>query len=234
MKACIVYTIKSILGNLWKIWLTVAIMIVEAIFVFNDVPLHKIESLSPIPLYSLLVFLLLINSGIIHSDFTKGKFDIIFGKPISKSGYLMAKFLGVAAVAFFWNLLNFFYLYILSIINQSERLSFYYLGENFLIHLFDIAAVTVTMIFISILVAKGIDIIVFYALIIAGDMLPVAVKTFPVWLGNYFLSFRYSGHFYRLLHNMESQWLLFFSGFVVITSILAISSHHILKNKVER
>ncbi|MCP4146612.1 MAG: hypothetical protein GY757_02580, partial [bacterium] len=50
MRACIVYSIKSILGNLWKVWLTVALMIVEGILVFNDVSLHKIESLSPVPL----------------------------------------------------------------------------------------------------------------------------------------------------------------------------------------
>ncbi|MCP4146588.1 MAG: hypothetical protein GY757_02460 [bacterium] len=131
-------------------------------------------------------------------------------------------------------MINFCYLYLLSLINQSERLSIYYLGENFLIHLFDITTVTIVMIFISILVAKGIDIIVFYALIIAGDMLPMAVESFPAWVGKYFLSFRYSEHFYRLLHNIDRQWLLFFIGFVSTTSILAISSYRILKNKVEK
>jgi ABC-type transport system involved in multi-copper enzyme maturation permease subunit len=233
MIALVLYSINSIYRNVWKKGLIFSVMFIEGIFVYYGADTYSATTLLPTPKYSLLFIILITCSGIINMDYTKGYLDVLFGKPISKINYLLGKYIGVLLVIIVWDILNFFYLNIISFIFQSKTLSIVYIGENILIHLLDIIAISVFMIFISTMVAKGIDIMVFFFIMIIGDMIKINNLFLPDWIGKYFLSFRFSDNLFNMTNNIDNNLILFIVGTSTMILLPSILAFFIFKHKVE-
>lgn len=232
MKAIVYYTINTILISKWKMVAILSIMVVEGISIISGASLIKITTPSPIPLYGAFFFLIFLNAGIIYSDFSIGKLELIFSKPVSKIGYFIGKFTAVFIVALIWDAINLLYLDLVTFIFQKKGIPLLYLGENFIFHLFNIVAVTIAIMFFSSFVATGIDSILFLITTAAAGILE-SNQIVPVWFTKYFIGFQFSTNSFRLFHEFESNWLQFFVGFFMTILVFGLAGFFILKKKIE-
>lgn len=232
MIATAFYTIINVLKNKWKLIAFTALLVIEIVIVKSGTHLERTASLSPVPLYILRIFLLIACAGIISKDFSLGKFELLFSKPISAATYWLGKILGIFGLAVCFDVFNLLFLDLASLILQGESISLMYLGGNLLMHLFDIVVFTLIIMIFSLFVPSGYDsgllLLLQYGL---GTISRQGI--IPGWLAASINNFQFSDAFFRNYKGIDDSWIAFWMGFMFVVIILSTAGAFLTRKKIQ-